>query len=68
MDESNSLAAWLKTYQAYDNPGPIADPSRATAGLSPIVQDNLDKLTFETEPAAFEGLLHDLAPKELKGE
>lgn len=63
MNETDALAAWLQAYQAFDDPGPIADPSRATAGLGPVVQDHLHWLDFETEPAAFEKLLHDLAPE-----
>jgi hypothetical protein len=44
----------------------LPDPSRTRAGLSALVDGNLDRLAFETENAAFEKLLYDLAPADLK--
>ena len=68
MNDNNALADWLKAYQGIDAPDGIADPSRSVGGLSAVIQDNLSRLEFDSEPSGFARLLHQLAPKELRGE
>jgi hypothetical protein len=68
MNDNNSLKDWLKTYQTIDAPDDIADPSRSAGGLGAVVQENLCRLEFDSEPSGFVRLLHQLAPKELRGE
>ncbi|MBT6094222.1 MAG: hypothetical protein HOH04_05025 [Rhodospirillaceae bacterium] len=65
---ASPLAAWLNTYQGIDASEELADPSRASAGLGHLVQDNLDKLVFDTEPSSFSKMLHHLAPEGLGDE
>jgi len=70
MDDNRPLADWLRGFQGIDDPETmledLPDPSRTRAGLSALVDGNLDRLAFETENAAFEKLLYDLAPADLK--
>jgi len=71
MDDNRPLADWLRGFQGIDDPETmlkdLPDPSRTRAGLGALVEGNLGRLTFETENAAFDKLLHDLAPAALKG-
>jgi len=68
MNDNNALADWLKAYQGIDAPDGIADPSRSPGGLGGVVQENLCRLEFDSEPSGFVRMLHQLAPKELRGE
>lgn len=62
---TDPLHGWLKHFQNIDPAVPIGDPSRS-AGLSDLVQGELSKLAFESEPATYVQLLEDLAPDALK--
>ena len=62
---TDPLRGWLKQFQNIDPAAPIGDPSRS-AGLSDLVQGELSKLAFESEPAAYVRLLESLAPDVLK--
>ncbi len=68
MNETDALAAWLKTYQGLSTADGIAALSNFTRGNNAVIQEKLGRLQLETEPASFEGLLHQLAPEALKGE
>ena len=62
---SDHLRGWLKQFQNIDPAVPIDDPSRSV-GLSDLVQGELSKLDFESEPATYVRLLENLAPDTLK--
>ena len=68
MNETDALAAWLETHQGLSATDEITNLSNFTRNNNAVIQEKLDRLQLETEPASFEGLLHQLAPKALKGE
>ena len=68
MNETDALAAWLETHQGLSAADGITDLSNFTRNNNSVIQEKLDRLQLETEPASFEGLLHQLAPEALKGE
>ena len=68
MNETDSLAAWLETHQGLSATDEIKNLSNFTRNNNAVIQEKLDRLQLETEPASFEGLLHQLAPEALKGE
>lgn len=68
MNETDALAAWLETHQGLSTADEITNLSNFTRNNNAVIQEKLDRLQLETEPASFEGLLHQLAPKALKGE
>ncbi len=74
MDNVSNRAAmttWLHRYQGMPETitgdGPT-DPSRTTGGIGDLLQARLGDLDFDSEPAQFLRLLHDLAPVELRGD
>jgi len=68
MNETDALAAWLETHQGLSAADEITNLSNFTRNNNAAIQEKLDRLQLETEPASFEGLLHQLAPEALKGE
>lgn len=68
MNETDALAAWLETHQGLSTTDEITNLSNFTRNNNAVIQEKLDRLQLETEPASFEGLLHQLAPEALKGE
>ncbi len=68
MTDTPPITAWLRAYQGIDAPDEIADPSRTGRGPGHLVQDNLDRLVFDTEPSSFTKMLHQLAPEGLDDE
>ena len=68
MNETETLAEWLRTFQGLNTTEEIAEVASTTKKAIPIIEDKIDRLHLETELASFEKLLHDLAPEELKNE
>ena len=68
MNETDALAAWRETHQGLSTADEITDLSNFTRNNNAVIQEKLDRLQLETEPASFEGLLLQLAPEALKGE
>ncbi len=66
-----ALMNWLHRYQGMPESagrdGPL-DPSRTIGGISELLQARLADLDFDSEPAQFLRLLHELAPTELRGD
>ena len=68
MNETEMLAGWLKNFQGLNSTKGVAELANAAEKVVPVIEGKIDRLKLENEPATFEGLLHELAPKELKGE
>ena len=68
MNETERLAEWLRSFQGLNTTEETAELAIATKKTIPVIEDKFDRLLLETEPASFERLLHELAPKDLKDE
>ena len=68
MSETEILAEWLRAFQGLKATKGTAELANATKRIIPVIEDKIYRLQLETEPASFEGLLHDLAPEKLKDE
>ena len=68
MSETENLAEWLRAFQGLKATEGTAELASATKRIIPVIEDKIDRLHLETEPASFEGLLQELAPEELKNE
>ena len=68
MNETEKLAEWLRSFQGLNTTEEIAELAIATKRIIPVIEDKIERLHLETEPASFERLLHELAPEELKNE
>ena len=68
MNETEKFAEWLRSFQGLNTTEEIAELAIAAKEIVPVIEDKIERLHLETEPASFERLLHDLAPEELKNE
>ncbi len=66
-----AITEWLQRYQGIPKAAgqnvPI-DPSRTAGGVSSLLQSQLADLDFDSEPAQYLRMLHELAPAELRGD
>ncbi len=65
-----AITDWLQRYQGMPKTagqGTPIDPSHTVGGVSDMLQSRLAELSFDSEPARYLRLLHDLAPAELRG-
>ncbi len=69
MDNSRNaaLTRWLADYQGLDmSEEQVANPGKSAAVFAETIRQTAAGLAFDTDPASFNRLLHDLAPDELK--
>jgi len=65
--QNSALIQWLADYQGLDMTDErVAAPARSAAVFAETIRRTAAGLAFDTEPANFYKLLHDLAPNELK--
>jgi len=67
-DSGNTfLQHWLARFQGLDMTlEQIAEPAKTAAAFAQTIGEQAEGLNFDTDPAAFNKLLHDLAPEEVK--
>ena len=68
MNETEKLTEWLRSFQGLNSTKGVAELTNVAKKVVPVIEGKIDRLKLEIEPATFEGLLHELAPKELKDE
>ena len=67
MDTQEQARLWLKQYQNMDRSNDaIADPSAMAQNATDVIQAQLGRMPFDSDPAGFSKLLHQLAPEHLK--
>jgi len=69
MDNSDNtfLCHWLARFQGLDmTEAQVSEPAKTAAAFANTIGKTAEGMAFDTDPAAFNKLLHDLAPKELK--
>jgi len=69
MDHSDntSLCHWLSRFQRLEMTAEqIADPAKSVTVFAQAIGEAASGMAFDTDPAAFGQLLHDLAPADLK--
>jgi len=64
---NSALCGWLSRFQRLEMTEEQVDsPARTVTASAHVIGDLADGMAFDTDPATFSRLLHDLAPDEVK--
>jgi len=65
--DDTSLCHWLSRFQRLEmTEDQVANPAQSATAFAHIIGDTAKGMAFDTDPAAFDKMLHDLAPEDLK--
>ena len=65
--DDTSLCNWLARFQHLEmTEAQVAQPAGTVAAFAGAIRDTAKGMAFDTDPAAFNKLLHDLAPDDLR--
>jgi len=65
--DNTPLCHWLARFQRLKmTEEQIDNPAKSAAAFAHVIGETANGMAFDTDPAAFNRLLHDLAPEDLK--